>query len=150
MNPYSPSCLSRRDFLWRFGGGLGGVALSYLLGQHGLLAADETGSLAPSVSAMAGALRSGAHHPARVRRVIQLFMNGGASQMDLFDYKPELLRRHGQKFDPGTGERVEAATSEPGQVLKPAFEFKQYGQDRKSTRLNSSHRCISYAVFCLK
>src|SRR5947199_6473422 len=38
------------------------------------------------------------------------------------------MKRHGQKFDPGTGERVEAATSEPGTVLKPGFEFKQHGQ----------------------
>ena len=45
-------------------------------------------------------------------------MNGGASQMDLFDYKPELVKRHGEKFDPGTGARVEAATSEPGKVLE--------------------------------
>lgn len=54
-------------------------------------------------------------------------MNGGASQMDLFDYKPELLRRRGEKFDPGSGQRVEAATSEPGKVLAPAFEFRQHG-----------------------
>jgi len=40
-----------------------------------------------------------AHRRAPAKRVIQLFMNGGASQMDLFDYKPELLRRHGTKFD---------------------------------------------------
>src|SRR5437773_4035 len=120
MNPYSALSLSRRDFLWRFGGGLGCVALAHLLGQHGLLATDETGSLAPSGSALTGVLRNGTHHPARAKRVIQLFMNGGASQMDLFDYKPELVKRHGQKFDPGTGERVEAATSEPGTVLSRA------------------------------
>jgi hypothetical protein len=110
----------RREFLWRFGGGLGGVALAHLLGHHGLLAAAGESSR--------GVLRDGLHHPARARRVIQLFMNGGASQMDLFDYKPELVKRHGQKFDPGTGERIEAATSEPGAVLKPGFEFKQHGQ----------------------
>ena len=48
-------------------------------------------------------------------------MNGGASQMDLFDYKPELFKRHGEKFEPGDGARVEAATSEPGKVLKPTL-----------------------------
>src|SRR6266536_573412 len=128
MNPRSPSSHSRRDFLWRFGGGLGGVALAHLLGQNGLLAADETARLAPSGSSPTGVLRNGPHHLARAKRVIQLFMNGGASQMDLFDYKPELIKRHGQKFDPGTSERVEAATSEPGTVLKPVFEFKQHGQ----------------------
>src|SRR2546430_724821 len=119
---------SRREFLWRFGGGLGGVALAHLLGEHGLLAGTADSSSALTSAAIRGILRDGPHQPARARRVIQLFMNGGASQIDLFDYKPELVKRHGQKFDPGTNERVEAATSEPGTVLKPAFEFRQRGQ----------------------
>lgn len=109
--------LPRREFLWRFGGGLGGIALTHLLGQQGLLA--DTQAARPE-------LNGGLHHRARVKRVIQLFMNGGASQMDTFDYKPELLKLHGQKFDPGA--RVEAATSSPGNVLKSPFEFKQHGQ----------------------
>ena len=44
--------------------------------------------------------------------MIQLFLNGGASQMDTFDYKPELERRHGQRFDPGS--HVEAPTQRAG------------------------------------
>jgi hypothetical protein len=120
--------VSRREFLWRVGGGLGGVALAHLLERQGLLAANGEPDPAFTNAGMPGMLSNGPHHPARAKRVIQLFMNGGASQMDLFDYKPELLKRHGQKFDPGTGERVEAATSEPGRVLKPGFEFKQHGQ----------------------
>jgi len=55
-------------------------------------------------------------------------MNGGASQIDLFDYKPELLKRHGQKFEPGEGVRVEAATSVPGALLRPVFDFQRQGQ----------------------
>ena len=43
------------------------------------------------------------HFLPKAKRVIQLFMNGGASQCDLFDYKPQLIARHGQKFDPGGG-----------------------------------------------
>src|SRR5262249_30276906 len=48
------------------------------------------------------------------------------SQCDTFDYKPELLRRHGQKFDPGS--HVEAATSVPGNVLKSPWSWKQHGE----------------------
>ena len=109
---------SRREFLWRFGGGLGGIAMTHLLGQQELLAdALAKGHLE---------LNGGLHHRAKAKRVIQLFMNGGASQMDTFDYKPELVKRHGQKFDPG--EHFEAATSVPGNLMKSPFEFKQHGQ----------------------
>lgn len=112
---------ARREFLWRFGGGLGGIALAHLLGRHDLLA----DALSPKPRAE---FNGGLHHPAKVKRIVQLFMNGGASQMDTFDYKPELIKRHGQKFDPGDGSRVEAATSVPGDVMKSPFEFKQHGQ----------------------
>jgi hypothetical protein len=67
---------TRREFLWRFGGGLGGVALSHLLGETGLLAAE--GSAGDGLARFNGGL----HHRARAKRIIQLFMNGGASQMD--------------------------------------------------------------------
>src|SRR5262249_52287422 len=113
--------LPRREFLWRFGGGLGGVALAHLLGRHELLA-----ERAPAQMHARG--NAHLHHPAKVKRVVQLFMNGGASQMDTFDYKPELYQRDGQKFDPGDGSRVEAATSVPGAIMKPPFNFKQHGQ----------------------
>ena len=112
---------SRREFLWRYGGGLGGIALAQLLGRHDLLAA-------PARPQPRADLNGGIHHRAKVKRIVQLFMNGGASQMDLFDYKPELIKRHGQKFDPGDGSRVEAATSEPGNLMKCPFEWQQHGQ----------------------
>ncbi|HEY2953159.1 MAG TPA: DUF1501 domain-containing protein [Verrucomicrobiae bacterium] len=114
-------CLPRREFLWRFGGGLGGVALAHMLGRNELLG-DGVATLPRA------GWNGGLHHPAKVKRIVQLFMNGGASQMDTFDYKPELIRRHGQKFDPGDGSRVEAATSVPGDIMKPPFDFKRHGQ----------------------
>jgi len=99
--------LHRRDCLGRMATGLGGIALASLLPAA---AAEPT------------------RPPARVKRVIQLFMNGGASQCDLFDYKPELIARHGQAFDPGTGERVEASISVPGTVLKSPYTWARHGQ----------------------
>jgi hypothetical protein len=110
---------TRREFLWRCGGGLGGVALARLLAGSGALADDPR----PKPE-----FNGGLHHPAKVRRVVQLFLNGGVSQPDTFDYKPELERRHGKPFDPGTGEKVEGVTSKPGNLMKSPFPFKQNGQ----------------------
>jgi hypothetical protein len=115
MTDTSP--ISRREMLYRLGGGFGGVALAHLLNQSGALAA-------PGLLHQAGGL----HHPPKVKRVIQLFMNGGVSQMDTFDFKPQLIKYHGQKFDPGPGVRVEAATSAPGNVMQSPFAFKQQGR----------------------
>ena len=98
---------SRRDFLWRCGGGLGGIALASLL-------ADE--------QAVGGVL----HHPAKAKRVVQLFMAGAASHIDLFDEKPELTRRHGQKAD--FGEPVEAFQDGLGPWLKPVWTFQKHGE----------------------
>ena len=118
--PAPSHSVSRRALLWRAGGGLGGVALAHLLGQTGLFALD-----AP---APARDWNGGLHHRARARRIIQIFLNGGASQMDLFDHKPELEKRHGLQFDPGGGQRVEAATSVPGNLMKPVFELRRHGE----------------------
>src|SRR5579871_4418341 len=73
------SPLSRRRFLWQTGGGFGGIALAQMLGAGQLLA----GTTRPKPE-----YNGGLHHPAKVKRIVQLFMNGGASQMDTFDYKP--------------------------------------------------------------
>jgi Protein of unknown function (DUF1501) len=104
--------MSRRDALWKLGGGLGGVALAHLLGVEASQARPE--------------FNGGLHHKAKVRRVIQVFLNGGVSQMDTFDCKPELDRRHGQNFDPGA--HVEAPTSAPGKLMKSPFRFQQHGE----------------------
>src|SRR5437660_1490736 len=113
---WSPQSPSRREFLWRSGGGLGGVALAWMLGRDGALA----GTSKPRAD-----LNGGLHHRAKVRRIIQLFMNGGVSQMDTFDYKPELIKRHGQKVDFGI---KAAVTSVPGAVMKSPFAWKQHGK----------------------
>ncbi len=109
--------VDRREFLWRFGGGLGGIAMASLLGQHGLLA--DTAQGRPEFN-------GGLHHRAKTKRVVQLFMSGAASQCDTFDYKPALLKLNGQKFDPGG--KVELFQSDPGAVMKSPWDWKPYGQ----------------------
>lgn len=113
----SPDCFcSRRRFLSRVGGGFGSLAAAHLL-----LSEEARANEAPAATDLNGGL----HHRAKVRRVIQLFMNGGVSQMDTFDYKPELQKRHGEKQDFGI--KV-AVTSEPGALMKSPFKFQQYGE----------------------
>jgi hypothetical protein len=101
--------MNRRNFLWKYGGGLGGIALAQLLGESGLLADTPVGL----------------HHPAKAKRVVQLFMSGAASQCDTFDYKPKLIERNGQKFDPGG--KVELFQSSPGAVMASPWAWKQHG-----------------------
>ncbi|MFO0820466.1 MAG: DUF1501 domain-containing protein [Pirellulales bacterium] len=115
----------RRDFLNSMGGGFGGLALAHLLAVDGL-AAEEVASPAAAASPIATRRSPIMHHPAKVKRVIQLFMTGGASPMDTFDYKPELDRLHGQSLGPK--EKPEGFTAMPGAIMKSPFEFKQYGE----------------------
>jgi hypothetical protein len=61
--------------------------------------------------------------------VVQLFMAGGASHLDLFDFKPELVKRHGEPAN--FGEKVEAFQDGLGPWLKPLWEFKPYGRSGK-------------------
>src|SRR5438067_4055509 len=102
----SASQLSRRDFLWRTGGGLGGIAFAKIFLEQEALAITP-------------------HHAPRAKSVIQLFLNGGMSQMDTFDYKPELEKRHGQSVDVGL---KATATGTPGPLMKSPFAWKQHGQ----------------------
>src|SRR5688572_9536625 len=106
-SPFAATAPTRRDFLWRFGGGLGGVAAACLLGADGLLASDSGGIATPQSGGLLYQT-GGLHHPARAKRVIQIFLNGGMSQMDTFDRKPRLDELHGKPFDPGNGQKVES------------------------------------------
>ena len=111
---------TRRKFLWRLGGGLGGLSLASLLGRDGFLEGAER----PKPE-----LNGGIHHRARARRVVELFMSGAASQCDMFDYKLLLVSRHGQKFDPGG--KVELFQSDPGAVMKSPWTWSQHGRSGK-------------------
>ena len=102
----------RREWLGRFGGGLGGVALAALAAER--IRADGGGQ---------------PRSPARAKRVVQLFMAGAASHVDLFDHKPELVKRHGQPSD--FGEPVEAFQNGLGPWLKPIWPFRPHGQSGK-------------------
>lgn len=116
----SPCFCTRRDFLRRTGQGFGLLALAGLLDKTGGLAARADRPLNPMAP-------HPAHFAAKAKSVIWLFMNGGPSQVDTWDYKPELFKRDGQTldgFDNTTGFFVE----EVGPLMRSPFTWKQHGQ----------------------
>ena len=105
--------LSRRHLLQRAGAGLGAVALADLLAGTGF-SADQVPQPAPSKNDFRT-------HPPKAKSVIWLFMEGAPSAVDLFDHKPELDKRHGQKI------QIDVFNGSPGPLMKSPFKFKQYG-----------------------
>src|SRR5262245_6544201 len=121
-----PAFATRRQFLRRTGQGCGLLALAALLDQQGLRAAPPVAD-APGSPALNPLAPKPSHFPARAKSVIWLFMNGGQSQVDTWDYKPELAKRDGQElpgFDPKTG----FFTGEIGPLMKSPFKFARHGR----------------------
>ena len=113
---------SRRDFLKRTGGGFGLVALTAMLESQGLLTPTACAEAAPANPLQA----RNPHFPGKAKSVIWLFMNGGQSQVDTYDYKPALEKYDGkplQGFDSKTGFFPEQV----GPLMKSPFKFNQHG-----------------------
>jgi hypothetical protein len=122
--PHSkPRHISRRDFLFRAGEGIGGLALAYLLNQDGLLAAGGCEN-APGVKSPFSPKAT--HFKPRAKNVISLFMCGGVSHIDTFDPKPSLDKYHGQPL-PAEGE-VQVQQGYPGPIMRSPYTFRKYGQ----------------------
>src|SRR5262245_11162467 len=96
MNPADHIFRPRRQFLWEMGAGFAGLALTSLLDGDGFFGSR---SMAAEHGATNPLLPKPSHRPTRAKSVIFLFMFGGPSQLDLFDYKPELQKRDGQTID---------------------------------------------------
>ncbi|MEA2464417.1 MAG: hypothetical protein QOJ98_2164, partial [Acidobacteriota bacterium] len=94
-------CWSRRDFLFRSGGGVSGLALAYLLNQDHALAEEivKTGACDASPVGFNPYAPKAPHFKPRATAVISLFMSGGVSQVDTFDPKPALAKYAGQPLD---------------------------------------------------
>ena len=134
---FSHPMLDRRRFLSQSGTALGGMALAHLLNQDGLLAKDvKTDSasiipIRPGIDPSHPNAPRKSHFPPRAKQVLMIFCSGAVSQLDTFDYKPELWRRHGQPM-PG-GKDLITFQGEQGNLTKSPFEFRPRGQSGKWT-----------------
>ena len=135
---------TRREFLWEAGGGFTGLALAGLLsGDRGALGAEAQGParsgnpLAPKLPPL----------PAKAKSVIFLFMYGGPSQVDTFDYKPNLYALDGKTIPVKTFGR--AGKRNEGRVVGPKWKFKQYGQSGKwvSDLFPNLGKCVDDIAF---
>src|SRR5690242_19975665 len=118
--PPSPDFGSRRQFLTKAGGGFGMLALAGMLQQPGF-------SHAATPQVVNPLMPKPSHFPVKAKSVIWLFMNGGPSHVDTWDYKPELEKRDGKElvgFDKNTG----FFTGNVGPLMKSPFKFEKHGQ----------------------
>jgi hypothetical protein len=119
-----PLAQSRREFLFQAGGGFGAIALSWLLARDGL-AVDSPSSAKTSANLLTA---KPPHFPAKAKSVIFMFMVGGPSGIDLFDPKPELLKRQGQSLPESFGRPVSQFTKGDTPLLASTRQFKNHGQ----------------------
>ncbi len=122
--------LNRRSFLSSTVTGLSGVALTQLLASEQLLANsdDETSPIRPVILPEQPSLARKPHFPAAAKNVIMIFCAGACSQIDTFDYKPELIRMHGKAMP---GEKVVTFQGAQGSLQKSPWEFKPRGESGK-------------------
>src|SRR5688572_28147591 len=111
------TAFDRRDFLSWASSGIGATALLSLLCRDGLIAAE--GILGEAKDAPP-------HHLPKAKRAIHICLCGGFSQLDTFDYKPELARRHGKPL--GGDEKPDVFFGQVGLLRQNDFAFQQHGQ----------------------
>ena len=101
---------TRREMLWEVGGGLAGIALAQM-------------------EAQAAPRKPGTHFAPKAKNVILIYLPGGISAIDTFDYKPDLVQHHGKQTK---GENtITPFFGKPGAVMKSPWEFRPYGKSGK-------------------
>ncbi len=117
--------MTRREMLWEAGGGLAGIALSQMMAQAA----------------------TGTHFEPKAKRVIMIFLPGGFSSVDTFDYKPELEKHHGKETQGAN--TITPFFGKRGTVMRSPWKFKQHGQSGKwvSELLPHLARCVDDLTF---
>ncbi|MDB5310131.1 MAG: hypothetical protein JWO38_4333 [Gemmataceae bacterium] len=144
MNTHIPVAASRRDFLFRAGGGLGGLALNWLLANE-VRGADAPG--APLSMNPLAARKP--HFEPKAKRVIFMFMVGGPSQMDLFDPKPGLGKWAGKPLPETTGRPKSQFTSGGETILPSTRKWAKHGKSglEVSDLLPNLAKCVDDICF---
>ena len=119
--------LNRREFLSHTATGLGGIALTHLLGRDSAWA--NPAPIRPDINPANPNAPRAPHFAPRAKRVLMIFCSGAVSQIDTFDYKPELIKRHGQAM-PGA-EGLITFQGAQGNLNKSPWEFRARGQSGK-------------------
>jgi len=120
----------RREFLFRSGGGVSGLALAYLLDRQGLLSAGQNGgdSCAAAAVGVNPYATKPPHFKPRATALISLFMGGGWSHVDTFDPKPALAKYAGEPIDGKVQGDVIVRQGFPGPLMPSPFAFRKCGQ----------------------
>src|SRR6266702_3690653 len=118
--------LNRRDFLRHGGTGLSGIALLSLVAEHKLLSSEP---IRPQWSPERPYAPRPPHFAARAKNVLVIFCSGALSHIDVWDYKPELIKRHDQPM-PGQDKLI-TFQGENGNLVMPLWEFRPRGESGK-------------------
>src|SRR3954470_9364137 len=121
--------LDRRGFLGRSLGGLSGIALSHLLSSQRSLGAETP--IRPIIRPQAPCAARPAHFAPKAKQVLVIFCSGALSHLDSFDYKPQLIARHGQAL-PG-GDKLITFQGEQGMITRSPWAFRPRGRCGKQT-----------------
>lgn len=128
----------RRDFLGQMRMGLGGIALAQLLAKQGLAAetttdanVETTRPLRPKIDASRPHAARQSHFTPRAKNVLMIFCSGACSPLDTWDYKPELIKRHGQPMP--ASENLITFQGENGNLTKSPYAFRPRGESGKMT-----------------
>lgn len=116
---------TRREFLWQTGAGFTGLGLAGLLSQDGFLAQQSVAADGRTAWKNPLAARE-PHFPGKAKQVIFLYMYGGPSHMDTFDYKPSMKGMDGRTVDVKTFGR--GGHRSQGRIVEPRWNFQQYGE----------------------
>jgi hypothetical protein len=123
ISPLGRGLMRRREFLDRTVTGLSGIALTFLLSSDHLLAADL-----PSIDPQQPHAPRHGHFPAKAKNVLVIFCAGACSQLETYDYKPELIKQDGQPLVGGPAVTFQGPS---GDLARPQYEFRPYGESGK-------------------